>query len=152
MKKAKLIAAGLVMGLIVFSCNKTENHAGHETHETHDNHATDEKEAGIELNNGEKWKVNEEMKPFILESETIVNDFVSQNKNDYKMLAKEITIKNDELINSCTMDGKSHDELHKWLAPHLELVEKLGASDDAEAKELVSKLADSYKTYHEYFQ
>ena len=65
---------------------------------------------------------------------------------------KEIIIKNDELINSCTMDGKSHDELHKWLAPHLELVEKLGASDDAEAKELVSKLADSYKTYHEYFQ
>jgi hypothetical protein len=51
------------------------------------------------------------------------------------------------------MDGKSHEELHKWLAPQLELVEELRKENNAEKeKELVHKLVDSYKIYHQYFQ
>ena len=51
------------------------------------------------------------------------------------------------------MDGKSHDELHKWLHPHLELVKELeNSSDENEAKEIVLKLQKSNEMYHQYFK
>lgn len=51
------------------------------------------------------------------------------------------------------MDGKSHDELHKWLHPHLEIVKTLENETDAtKANEVVAQLQHSYKEYHEYFQ
>ena len=51
------------------------------------------------------------------------------------------------------MDGKSHDELHKWLHPHLELVEALEKSaNENEAKGIVLKLQKSNEVYHQYFE
>ncbi|MOA59843.1 hypothetical protein D3C78_1845640 [compost metagenome] len=51
------------------------------------------------------------------------------------------------------MSGKSHDELHKWLHPHLELVTKLEkAENEKDSNAIISQLLESYKTYHEYFQ
>ena len=51
------------------------------------------------------------------------------------------------------MKGKSHDELHKWLAPHLKLVADLEkANNEIEAKELLLKLKSSYDLYDQYFQ
>jgi hypothetical protein len=50
------------------------------------------------------------------------------------------------------MDGRSHDELHKWLLPNLELVKDLEKSaDQNEAKEIVMKLQKSNELYHKYF-
>lgn len=50
------------------------------------------------------------------------------------------------------MKGKSHDELHKWLYPHLELVKELDNETDAvKAKEIVVKLQNSYQQYQIYF-
>jgi len=60
---------------------------------------------------------------------------------------------NNQLIKSCTMKGKSHDELHKWLHPHLELVEALEKSaNENEAKGIVLKLQKSNEVYHQYFE
>ena len=56
-------------------------------------------------------------------------------------------------MKSCTMKGESHDELHKWLHPHMELVEELSkAKTDEKANELVSQLRESYQSYNQYFQ
>ena len=113
---------------------------------------TDETSDAIALNNGEKWVVNEEMKPFVLKSEAILDAYVKNNGTDYKKLAQDIKDQNDLLIKSCTMEGPSHDELHKWLHPHLELVGKLAETEDAaKAKEMVAELQTSYQMYHQYF-
>jgi len=115
------------------------------SHEDHTQEAV-----SIELNNGQKWKVNTEMTPYILEAEQVLMQF---NSNDYKKLAEQLEAKNKGLIKSCTMDGKSHDELHKWLHPHIQLIKAL---DDPESKEEADKVVDelksSFQTYHKYFQ
>lgn len=50
------------------------------------------------------------------------------------------------------MDGKSHDELHKWLHPHLEIVKALENETDAtKANGFVLQLQYSYQHYHQYF-
>ena len=105
---------------------------------------------GIELNEGHKWEVNSEMAPFITDAEQLLNDFTG---NDYSALAQQLKDKNNALIQSCTMNGKSHDELHKWLLPHLQLVDALAKAENSDAaEETVSKLKASFEIYHTYFQ
>jgi len=174
MKNIKIYLSALALGFFILSCNnsketpmqteshqhedhahgsehhdhESEEHSGHDSE--HSDHASSEE---ISLNNGEKWAVNAEMKPFVNESEKMVNDFLSHHQKDYQKLAQEITAKNDQLIKSCTMNGKSHEELHKWLAPHLKLVEQLSKEKDpVQAENIVHELENSYKTYHHYFQ
>lgn len=106
----------------------------------------------IQLNNGEKWAVNEDMKPFIIKSEEAVALYIKNNGTDYKKLAQDIKDQNNLLIKSCTMKGASHDELHKWLHPHLDLVNQLAEIDNNDkANALITEIDASYKMYHTYF-
>jgi len=135
MKTLTMIAIVLVTTFIV-SCHNLGSH-------------NDEKVA-IELNNGQKWKVNEEMSPYILEGEKILKDYTGQ---DYEALADELQSQNKKLIKSCTMDGKAHDQLHKWLHPHIQLIGFLEEAETAtQAYTIVEQLNESFKTYHTYFQ
>lgn len=106
----------------------------------------------LQLNANEKWLVNDEMKPFVLKGEELVNSYLQTNNTDYIALAKQLKELNNNLIKSCTMEGPSHDELHKWLHPHLEMVGALETTIDTdEAKETTKNIAKSYQTYHQYF-
>lgn len=106
----------------------------------------------IELINGEKWKVNEEMLPFITDGEKIVDQFLANKDTNYEQLASELKTKNSALIKSCTMQGRAHDELHKWLHPHLELVKELSKTrNPQQAEKLVKQLKTSYLNFHTFF-
>lgn len=150
MKKVIVLA---LSSFILISCNsKVEKSAADQGAEIQvtDQHAQNAE--SIELNDGAKWIVNEEMKPFVLKGATLVNVYLQNNQTDNKVLASELKDQNDQLIKSCTMKGKSHDELHKWLAPHLALVKELESETDAlKANEIVLKLKNSYEQYHQYF-
>jgi hypothetical protein len=107
----------------------------------------------IKLNHGEKWAVNAEMKPHIEQGINILNDYVAQSGSDYKKLAADLKTQNDQLVKSCTMSGESHDELHKWLHPHMELVGELAAATDPKTAEtIIGQLEQSFKTYQNYFK
>ena len=148
----KVIVFGMSL-MLLWSCNNsTEKSTTHQETENHTEHQHDESSEAIELNNGEKWLVNEEMKPFVLKGEELVNTYIQDGKTDYKTLAEQLKDQNSQLIKSCTMDGKSHDELHKWLHPHLDIVKTLENETDAiKANEIVSQLQYSYQHYHQYF-
>lgn len=149
----KIIVLG-ISSFLLWSCNiDAEKSATHQVEETHAVHQRDENATTIELDNGEKWAVNEEMKPFVLKGSELVNVYFQNKQTDYKALASQLKDQNNQLIKSCTMDGKSHDELHKWLHPHLELVKGLeNSSDENEAKEIVLKLQKSNEVYNQYFK
>lgn len=108
---------------------------------------------GLQLNKGAKWTVNAEMKPHIEKAADVLDAYVSQQSTDYLSLAAQLKEQNDLLIQSCTMKGKSHDELHKWLHPHIELVTALAkAGSSAEAESIVAHIAESFETYQNFFQ
>lgn len=145
----------LAISSAMFSCGNPSNENSNEQTEiaTHEEHHHGEESESIQLNNGEKWAVNEEMMPFILEAENILNEYLTSNSSDYKTLAEQLKEKNSGLIKSCTMKGESHDELHKWLHPHMELIEKLEeCSNNDEAVKIIEQLNASFKTYNQYFQ
>ena len=107
----------------------------------------------INLNDGEKWAVNEEMKPFISDSEKILNEFIAKKSTDFITLAAQLKEKNSGLVKSCTMQGASHDELHKWLHPHMKLIESLANASDLEAaSKTIDELKESFITYNQFFQ
>lgn len=135
--KIYIISIAVFVALLATSCGNS--------HKSHNQEAVQ-----IELNNGQKWKVNLEMTPYILEAEQILLQY---NDNDYIALAEQLKNKNKGLIKSCTMDGKSHEELHKWLHPHMQLIDALeDAENKEEADKLISELNASFQTYHNYFQ
>jgi hypothetical protein len=108
---------------------------------------------GISLNNGKKWTVNAEMKPHIEEANAILTQYMAGDETDYQALAQRLADQNTKLIKSCTMKGESHDELHKWLHPHMELIEQLAGADDlAAANPIIAQLESSFSTYHTYFE
>ena len=77
-----------------------------------------------------------------------------QNKGtDFKSLATDLKSSDNRLISSCTMDGRSHEELHLWLAPHLNLVSKLSkAGSPEEAEKVIGQLGNSFATFNQYFE
>lgn len=160
----KKILLSAILGLaIVMSCEKkqeekveqatteqsaTDEHANDDAEEKSDDHAEGVK---LELNNGAKWTMNAEMKPFINEMESQVNAYKPES-DDYKMLAKNLGETNDNLIKSCTIKGTPHDVLHAWLMPHMELIDDLKKADNKEeGNKIVGELKESMEKYHQYF-
>lgn len=163
MKKAILLA---LLGLaIVISCEKkqetvtdqndkmaTEQNASDE-HATEDHEKSEDQDESVklQLNKGEKWEVNNEMKPFITETETLLSNYKPEN-GDYTILATNLNATNEKLVKSCTMTGVPHENLHIWLAPHMKEIEKLQKADKREdANKIVEELKESMEKYHLYF-
>lgn len=131
----RMIIFMAMSGLLFLGCN---------AHHSSDN---------LQLNNGAKWKVNAEMKPHIEKGNEILSAYQAQQSTQYNELAQQLKSQNDMLIESCTMQGESHDELHKWLHPHIELIKKLAdAKDPKVAEVIVEQIEQSFQTYQNYFE
>lgn len=127
----------LLLAVLTISCKNSSTNSTKE-------------DVSIELDNGQKWIVNAEMTPYILESEELLLQY---DGISYGLLAEQMSSLNKSLIKSCTMSGKSHDELHKWLHPHMQLIESLGeVTNEGDAVKIISELKESFLTFHTYFQ
>lgn len=153
MKKITILIP--VIGMFLFSCGNTSNEKSKEqtvtvTHKEH--HHDDENEA-IELNNGDKWKVDAIMLAHIRNMENDVVSFAKAEQKDYKSLSEKLQSNIDLLTSNCTMKGKAHDELHKWLLPYIDLVKELSeAKDETEAEKQFQNIQTSFTTFNQYFQ
>ena len=86
----------------------------------------------------------------------MANDIISfteiKQKN-YKSLSEKLQSNIDLLTSNCTMKGKAHDELHKWLLPYIDLVKELSeAKDETEASKQFQNIQTSFTAFNQYFQ
>lgn len=152
MKKTKLLMIIFLSAGVFTSCKEESTSTESNTQEKVETNQTEthSNDDSISLNNGEKWEVNKEMLPHIEKSEEVFTNFEG---DDYTALSEEMMTHTNNLIQSCTMDGPSHDELHKWLHPHIELIKKLGESQDKkEGSTIYQRLEKSFNTFHKYFE
>jgi hypothetical protein len=85
--------------------------------------------------------------------ETDIKQFEVQTNGDYNDLAVKLQGNLDLLTSSCTMTGKAHDELHKWLLPYIDLVKELStAENDTEAEQAYKEIQSSFETFNTYFK
>ena len=153
MKKITILIP--VIGLILFSCGNTSNEKSKEQTETvtHEEHQHNAEIQTIELNNGEKWEVDTNMITHIRNMENDVISFAKVEQKDYKSLSEKLQSNIDLLTSNCTMKGKAHDELHKWLLPYIDLVKELSeAKNETEATKQFENIQISFTTFNQYFQ
>ena len=146
MLKIKIAFLATVV-LLLFSCNtkaKEEKTTEIKTEE----HQHSESET-IQLNNGEKWKVDDNMMLHIRNMEKDVVHFDQEKSTNYSLLANKLKTNIDILTSNCTMKGQAHDELHKWLVPYIELVDKFSKE---KSKNQFIEIQESFKTFNQYFQ
>jgi len=151
----KLIILIPLISLFLFSCSNAANEKSNEQTQSviqQENHHNDESEA-IELNNGEKWKVDANMITHIHNMENDIISFTEIKQKNYKSLSEKLQSNIDLLTSNCTMKGKAHDELHKWLLPYIDLVKELSeAKDETEAEKQFQNIQTSFNTFNQYFQ
>lgn len=101
--------------MFLFCCGKTSNEKSKEQTETvtHEEHQHGDEMQTIELNNGERWKVDANMLVQIRNMESDVSAFVMNEQKDYRTFSEKLQTNIDLLNSSCTITGQSHNELHK---------------------------------------
>jgi hypothetical protein len=154
MSKTLIILISAI-SLFLFGCGITSNEKSKEQTETvtHEEHKHNAEIQTIELNNREKWKVDANMITHIRNMENDINSFANVEQKDFKSLAEKLQSNIDLLTSNCTMKGKAHDELHKWLLPYIDLVKELSeAKDETEASKQFENIQTSFTTFNQYFQ
>lgn len=143
----------LILGAALFSCANSSldkiDSKINPAHEDQDHPSN----MMLVLDQGQKWKVNPEMLPPIETMEARITGFAESDSDDYQALAADLQEQIDLLVASCTMSGPSHDELHKWLHPTIQMVKNLSnTKDQSLAANEFESIQKSMQTYHEYFQ
>ncbi|MBP9740818.1 MAG: hypothetical protein KBD28_09030 [Chitinophagaceae bacterium] len=144
------------MSLLLFGCKNSTNESSKETTKPvaqQEKHEHAEESDSIALNNGVKWKVDENMMVHIHNMEKDVTTFEAKSVNDYSALAKKLTSNIDLLTANCTMEGQAHDELHKWLLPFIDLVKEFSESkSEQEFTTHFEKIKTTFIEFNKYFQ
>ncbi|MGB1038641.1 MAG: hypothetical protein ACPGYY_08345 [Bacteroidia bacterium] len=116
-------------------------------------HNSHESNSDIELNNGKKWIVVPEMFAYITSIEDDINEFEGKTLVDHQQLSTQISTTLGKLTSNCTMTGKGHDELHKWLLPFLDMADEYKNSSSTEnASKVLSEMKESYTVLHSNFE
>lgn len=150
-----LIMSILTLSLLLFGCGNVENEKSNKptVSNAKEEHKHNAEIQSIELNNGEKWKVDSNMIPYIRNMERDIISFSNDEHKDYNSLAEKLQSNIDSLTYNCTMEGKAHDELHKWLLPFIDLVTELSKSkNETEAAKQFENIQKSFRTFNQYFQ
>lgn len=146
MLKIKIAFLATVV-LLLFSCN-TKSKEEKTTEIKTEEHQHSESET-IQLNNGEKWKVDDNMMLHIRNMEKDVVHFDQEKSTNYSLLANKLKTNIDILTSNCTMKGQAHDELHKWLVPYIELVDSFSKEKSANQ---FTEIQNSFLTFNQYFK
>ena len=144
MKRNVFIAAMSLIALFSSCKNQTEsNNSSNSLKNTYN----------IELWNNEKWEVNKEMLVHIKNMESSIEAVSNQSSPNYEELGSKLDENIGLLTSNCTMTGKAHDELHKWLLPFIDLVKELNAADSKEdQKQSFEAIQESMNEFNMYFK
>jgi hypothetical protein len=140
-----LLIVGLALGPI--ACSTTKSGSTGPVHSPHSTNAT------LELNDGKKWVVVKPMMVHIRNLEKAVQDFESTPGQDHAALASTIQENLGRLVTNCTMEGKAHDELHKWLMPFLRLTADYSkATDPRVQQEEFQEIKNALAVFNAHFE
>lgn len=107
----------------------------------------------IQLNDGKPWKADEEMIQRVAEMRKELEENISAEQIDQAALAQSLDHHTGKFVESCTMKGQGHEELHKWLEPYMGLIKELhNAESNDEAKEIMDEMQAMLKAFGEYFE
>jgi len=143
--KSILRIAVISLTLMTISCTNQSD--------SKENSESNKNTYNIELVNNEKWEVNKEMMVHIKNMASDIEAASNQSSPNYEELGSKLDENIGLLTSNCTMTGKAHDELHKWLLPFIDLVKELNAADSKEnQKQSFEAIQESMNEFNTYFK
>lgn len=140
-----LAVLALALGPIACSTSNPPTADGVHSEHTHS--------ASLELNAGKKWVVDKPMMGHLRKIETEVQNFENTPGGDHAVLAKDIQENLGQLVTKCTMEGKAHDELHKWLMPLLGASAEYAKTTEPSVQQAkLRQIKESLQVFHSYFE
>lgn len=136
-----------ILGTILFTAFLTSCSNNNETTEK----AT---ELGMYLDNNQKWQANAETTDGIVRLGEQLEEFSGSNDptvEDYNELGIMLSETMGQLVDQCSMEGESHDQLHVFIVPIFKYIKAIKADDLANCKQADKDLTEHLKIYNEYF-
>lgn len=151
MKNTWLYICCISVSLVLTSCNNKETHTDEGTHSEH--HELSNDPLVINLNNGEKWKVNPEMMVPVKAMQDMLKQPEPTDLASYQALGAALDTQVSQIISTCTMTGTAHEELHKWLVPYMMHVKSLKGSTTLDEAEMhLNEVHETMAQFDKYFE
>ncbi len=110
-------------------------------------------EVVLELNNGEKWLVNENMLKPLQKSFELIENAGTLKKGSQHRLFRKLWKLSDKIADVCYLEGEGHHVFHAWFMPYINLLEALRDELFVEdANNILEDLRHSVEIYHTYFE
>jgi len=106
----------------------------------------------MSLDGDKKWEANIETTQGIEKLIAILNNDKSHSVDDFKNLEKTLSDEITTIFDKCTMKGASHDNLHTFLLPLINKVDKLKVINSVnEGKLMSSNISSHLNEYKNFF-
>jgi hypothetical protein len=116
-------------------------------------HAEHPGHASVKLDNGQKWSANAETTEGISKMKVLLESLPAESGvKDHRSLKVKLETEFNTILQKCTMKGEAHTQLHNYLLPMKEMMEKLDSDSVEERKEAANNLKQHIDAYHDHFQ
>ena len=103
----------------------------------------------VQLDNGNKWIANMETTEGIENMRKMIEAEQAAPVSSVAALKENLLLQFTDILNQCTMKGKSHEQLHNYLLPLRAQIDNL---DEGNQKEELEKIKLYLSTYVKYFE
>lgn len=107
----------------------------------------------IELNNGEKWKINSETTTGIQAMIALLEEKEYATADAYKQLGYSLTKEKNTIIEKCNIQGPPHDNLHVFLHPLFENIDLLdNVKTKIQEESITASIKKQLLKYSDFFE
>ena len=145
--KVPPILSFLFVAVLATACGTSDaTHQGHVPGAAEMGNEHEGPAGAVQLNNGQPWDANIESTDGVNAMLALVKNYDPAN-GDGAVLKKELVAEFSEIFAKCTMTGVAHEQLHNYLAPVHEMLDKLGTKPSAAELSELSAYLGSYGNY-----
>ena len=145
MKKITILSITLLF--FITSCSMEKHKDEHtQSEKTSANHGTPDL---VQLDNGNKWIANMETTEGIENMRKMIEAEQAAPVSSVAALKENLLLQFTDILNQCTMKGKSHEQLHNYLLPLRAQIDNL---DEGNQKEELEKIKLYLSAYAKYFE
>ncbi len=145
----------IFIALFFLSCSSKKDQSNAEQNQVpvteKSSHQTPDSIAGMKLNEGKKWMMDEHTRSSFKKMEASFASSDQGTISGLKNIGGELRGQINDLLKGCTMEGPAHDQLHIFMMGYIPAVDSLSSSDELKIGEgqavKVKEYLDLYDAY-----